>query len=102
MARRGWRWARFLHIEPRLRPARWCRARRRLPECCGGYHRDNGVDRFQLRGIDEAAGVDDQDVGIAGMLRKLMAAGDQVAHNYLGVDEVFGAAETYKTDFQGG
>jgi hypothetical protein len=31
-----------------------------------------------------------------------MTTGDEVAHHDLGIDEVFGAAETYKTDFQGG
>ncbi len=37
-------------------------------------HFENGVDGFLLGGVDEAAGVDDEDVGLIGMRGELMAA----------------------------
>ncbi len=64
-------------------------------------HLENGVDGFLLGRIDEAAGVDYQHVGVARLWRELVAARGQMAHHDLGIDEVLGAAETYKSNFQG-
>ena len=63
-------------------------------------HLEDGVDRFLLGGIDEAAGVDDEDVGIGGMRRQLVALRGELAHHDFGIDEILRAAETDKTDFQ--
>jgi hypothetical protein len=53
-----------------------------------------------FRGIDEAAGVDHQDVSLIGMRRELVTVGDELAHHDLAIDQVFGAAQTDETDFQ--
>ncbi len=53
-----------------------------------------------LAGIDEAAGVDDQHVGLVGMRRQLVALGRKLAHHDFAIDEVLGATQTDKTDFQ--
>ena len=64
-------------------------------------HFEDGVDGFLLGRIDKAAGIDHDNVGIRRMRRKLMAAGGELAHHDLSIDEVFGASETYETYFQG-
>jgi hypothetical protein len=51
------------------------------------------VDRFLLGGIDEGAGVDDEDLGVFGAGGEACAGAVEKAHHDLGVDEVFGAAE---------
>ena len=63
-------------------------------------HFEDGVDRLLLGGIDEAAGVDDEHVGLIGMRRELVAFGDELAHHDFTIDEVFGTAQTDETDFQ--
>ena len=63
-------------------------------------HLQDGVDRFFLGGVDETAGVDDQDVGLVGMVRQLVASGDELTHHDFTIDEVFGTAQTDETDFQ--
>ena len=55
-------------------------------------HLENGVDRLLLGGVDEAAGVDDEDFGLFGMGGQARAGAVEQAHHDLGVDEVFGAA----------
>ena len=55
--------------------------------------RQDGVDRLLLGGLDEAAGVDDDDVGVGGFLDHHQAFFDDVAEQHLGVDEVAGAAQ---------
>ena len=64
-------------------------------------HFEDGVDRFLLGGVDETAGVDHQDVGLVGLMRQLVASGDQLAHHDFAVDEILGATQTDKTDFHG-
>ena len=64
-------------------------------------HLENGVDGLLFGGIDKAAGVDDDHLGIAGLRRELVSAFSQMAHHHLCVDEVLGAAETYKSYFHG-
>ncbi len=63
-------------------------------------HLQNGVDGFLLGGVDEAAGVHHQHVGVAGMGRQLVAASHEGAHHDFAIDEIFGTAQTDKTDFQ--
>ena len=56
-------------------------------------HLEDGVDGLLLGGVDEAAGVDDEDLGVFGAGGELGAAAMEQAHHDLGVDEVLGAAE---------
>src|ERR1700727_364417 len=53
-------------------------------------HLEDGVDGFLFCGVDEAAGVDDEDVGVFGAGGELGAAAMEQAHHDLGVDEVLG------------
>ena len=55
-------------------------------------HFEDGVDGFLLGGVDEAAGVDDEDFGLFGVGGEARAGAVEQAHHDLGVDEVFGAA----------
>ena len=63
-------------------------------------HLQDGVDRFLFGGIDETAGVDDQDIGLIGMRGEFVAPGDELPHHDFTIDEVFGTAQTDETDFQ--
>ena len=63
-------------------------------------HFENGVDRFLLGRIDEAARVDHDHVGVGRMRRQLVALRGELAHHHLGIDEVLRATETDKTNFQ--
>ena len=69
--------------------------------CAAGFlklgHFKNGLDRFLLGGIDEAAGVDDNHVGSRRVGRQFMSAGDKLAHHDLGIDEVLGATQADKS-----
>ena len=61
----------------------------------GGFvagHFEDGVDGFLLGGVDEGAGVDDEDLGLLRMGGEARAGAVEQAHHDLGVDEVFGAA----------
>jgi len=58
------------------------------------------VERLLLRGVDEAAGVDDDEVGTAVGLRGLVALGAQLGEDALGIDERLRAAERDETDFR--
>ena len=62
-------------------------------------HLEDGVDRLLLGGVDEAAGVDDDDLGVFGALSQLGAVVVEKPHHDFGVDEVFGAAERDEADF---
>ena len=64
-------------------------------------HFEDFVDRFLLRGANERAGVDDDDVGIFGIGSRLGSGVDQHAHHDLAIDEVFGAAEADKANPSG-
>ena len=55
-------------------------------------HLEDGVDGFLLGGIDEGAGVDDEDFGLFGTGGQARATAVEEAHHDLGVDQVFGAA----------
>ena len=65
-------------------------------------HLEDGVDGLLLGGVDEAAGVDDDDLGVFGAGGELGAAVVEHAHHDLGVDEVFGAAEGDEAYFRAG
>ena len=62
-------------------------------------HLKDGIDALLLGGVDEGAGVDDEDLGVFGALGQLGAVVVKQAHHDLGVDEVFGAAERDEADF---
>jgi len=55
-------------------------------------HLEDGVDGFLLGGVDERAGVDDDNFGVFGLGGQARAAAIEEAHHDLGVDQVFGAA----------
>jgi len=61
-------------------------------------HLEDGVDGLLLGGVDEAAGVDDEDFGVLGVGSELAACMVEQAHHDLGVDEVLGAAEGDEAD----
>ena len=61
-------------------------------------HLEDGVDGLLLGGVDEAAGVDDDDLGVFGAGGEFGAVVMEQAHHDLGVDEVFGAAEGDEAD----
>jgi hypothetical protein len=55
-------------------------------------HFEDGVYGFLLGVVNEAAGVDNEDIGFIGMGGETGAGTVEQAHHDLGVDEVFGAA----------
>ena len=57
------------------------------------HHLEDGIDGLLLGGIDEAAGVDDDNLGVFSARRQLGSVVVQHAHHHLGVDEILGAAE---------
>jgi hypothetical protein len=62
---------------------------------------DDGVDRLLLRRVDEAARVDDDDVGFLERAGRLRAVRDQFGEVALAVDRVLVAAEGEKADLHG-
>ena len=61
----------------------------------GGFvarHFEDGVDGLLLGGVDETAGVDDEDLGLFRASGQARAGAVQQPHHHLGIDEVFGAA----------
>ena len=63
-------------------------------------HFEDRVDGFFLGRVDETAGIYDQNFGLIGMWRQLVAAGHQLPHHHFTVHKVFGTTQTDKTDFQ--
>ncbi len=57
----------------------------------------DGVDRVLLRRVDEAAGVDDEDVGV-GLVGELPVARTQAGSQLFGVDLVAGTAKGHQRD----
>ena len=55
-------------------------------------HFEDGVDGFLLGRVDEATGVDDEDLGFFWVRGEACAGAVEQAHHDLGVDEVLGAA----------
>src|SRR5208283_185076 len=64
-------------------------------------HFKDGIDRFLLGAGDKGTGVDDDHVGIFGRWSQLSPGLRQNAHHDLAIDEVLGAAQAYKADFEG-
>jgi hypothetical protein len=58
----------------------------------------DGIDRLALGGVDEATGIDDDDLGFIEVGRRLGAAGDQLGQISLAVDGVLVAAEGKEAD----
>ena len=56
------------------------------------------VERFRLRAVEEAAGVDDDEVGALVLARELVALGAQPRDDALAVDQRLGAAERDEAD----
>jgi hypothetical protein len=60
----------------------------------------DGVQRFLHRGVDETAGIDDDQVGALVGLGGIVAFCPQLRQDLLGIDQRLGAAERHKTDFR--
>jgi len=56
------------------------------------HHFEDGVDGLLFGGIDEGAGVDDEDFCVFWVVGKARAGAVEQAHHDFGVDEVFGTA----------
>ena len=65
-------------------------------------HLEDGIDGLLLGGVDEGAGVDDQDFCVFGVVGELGAGAMEQAHHDLGVDQILGAAEGDEADFGAG
>ena len=65
-------------------------------------HLEDGVDGLLLGGVDEAAGVDDDDLGVFSAGSEFGSVVVEQAHHDLGVDEVLGAAERDEAYFGAG
>ncbi len=61
---------------------------------------ENGVHALLLRGINEGAGVDDDGVGLRGVVGDFDAALEQRAEHDFGVHQIFGAAKGNQADAQ--
>ena len=66
------------------------------------HGRADRVERFSLGAVEEAAGVDDDDVGAVMPARDLVALRPQMGEDALGVDQRLGAAEADEGDDGGG
>ena len=60
--------------------------------------RADRVERFRLRAVEEAAGVDDHEIGAVMPPRELIALGAQPRDDALGIDQRLGAAERDEAD----
>ena len=54
---------------------------------------EDGIDAFFLGGVDEGAGIDDDDIGAGGVVGDLDTFFDKRAEHNFGIDEVLGATE---------
>jgi hypothetical protein len=61
-------------------------------------HLQDGVDRLLLRLVDERAGVHDEHVGGAGVVRNLVTGSFGKTEHHLGIHEVLRAPQGQKTD----
>src|SRR5215471_4997330 len=62
-------------------------------------HLEDSIHGLPLRGLDKTAGVDDQNLGLIGTRRELVAFARQNAHHHLTVHEVFGTSQGNKSNF---
>src|SRR5258708_11540745 len=60
----------------------------------------DGVQRLLDRGVDETAGVDDDEIGAGVVRRGEVTLGPQLGEDALRVYKCFGTAEGYKPDFR--
>ena len=75
------------------------------PGGAGGFvadHLKDGVDGLLFGGVDEGAGVDDEDFSVFGGVGEARTGAVKQAHHHFGIDEVFGAAEGDEADFRRG
>ena len=59
---------------------------------------EDGLDALLLRGTDERAGIDDQDIGVFGILGHVVALALQRSEHHLAVHAILGAAEGDEMD----
>ena len=64
-----------------------------------GHGLADGAERFLLGTVEEAAGVDDDDIGAVMLARQLIAFGAQPRDDALGIHQRLGASQRYKADF---
>jgi len=74
----------------------------RPPELFIFGHLENRLDGLLLCRRDEAAGVDDDHVGLVGARRDLVACALEHAHHHLAIDKVLRASQAYESNFQHG
>ena len=65
-----------------------------------GQRRADRLERLRLRAVEEAAGVDDDEVGAVMLARELIALRAQARDDALGIDQRLGAAERDKAHFR--
>ena len=63
-------------------------------------HLQDGVNRLALGRLDEAARVDNDDVGVSGARRQLVAPAGQDAEHHFAVHQVLGTAQTHHSHFR--
>ena len=61
--------------------------------------RADGGEQFRLGAVEEAAGVDDDEIGAVVLARELVALRAQPRDDALGIDQRLGASERNKADF---
>ena len=64
-----------------------------------GHGLADGAERFLLGAVEEAAGVDDDEVGAVMLARQLIAFGAQPRDDALGIHQRLGASQGNKADF---
>jgi hypothetical protein len=64
-----------------------------------GHRLADGAERFLLGAVEEAAGVDDDDVGAVMLAGQLIAFGAQPGDDALGIHQRLGAPKRNKADF---
>ena len=64
------------------------------------HHLEDGIHRLLLGGIDEATGVDDEDLSVLGARGQLTAGAVEQPHHHLGVNQVLRAAQRYESDLR--
>ena len=64
-----------------------------------GHRFADGLEAFLLGAVEEAAGVDEHDIGAGIVGRKAVALGAQLGHDAFAIDQRFGAAEADEANF---
>ena len=63
-------------------------------------HLQDGIHGLLLGGVDEAARVHHQHVGLVRVRSQLVTLGHELAHHHFAIHEVFGAPQADESDFQ--